>query len=176
MGIHIVVDGYNLIRQSAALRAEERLDVERGRRALNRRLARYQKIKGHRVTVIFDGAGGRSLSRVTVREEGIRTIYSGQRDSADDIIMRMAAQQPGGMVVVTSDRGVADYVTKRGATVISSPEFEARMESAGSMDRPEGEEKPDDTDYEGRITTRKKGPSRKLPRKKRRVNSRVRKL
>jgi len=171
-----VVDGYNLIRQSPTLSAEERLDVERGRRALNRRLARYQKIKGHSVTVVFDGARGSSSSRVTVREEGVLTIYSGQRESADEIIMRMADQQPGGMVVVTSDRAVADYATRQGATVVSSPDFEARMEMSELTDGSAMEKEPDNNSHGGRMNTRKKGPSRRLPRKERRKDSRMRKL
>lgn len=176
MAIHIVVDGYNLIRQSPSLSAEERLDVERGRRALNRRLARYQKLKGHSITVIFDGARGSNPSRVTLREEGVRTIYSGPRESADEIIMRMAAQNPGGMVVVTSDRAVADYAIKHGATAVSSPEFEARMGLSELTTPSVIEEEPDENRHGEKIHTRKKGPSRRAPRKERRKDSTVRKL
>ena len=176
MAIRIVVDGYNLIRQSPTLSAEERLDVERGRRALNRRLAKYQKIKGHSVTVIFDGSRGINPSRVTLREEGVRTVYSGQRESADEVIMQMADHQPEGMVVVTSDRAVADYAHKRGATVISSQDFEARMELSELTDYPATQEELDDSGHGGRINTLKKGPSRRVPRKKRRLQSLVRKL
>jgi predicted RNA-binding protein with PIN domain len=176
MAIHIVVDGYNLIRQSRTLSAEERLDVERARRALNRRLARYQKIKGHPVTVVFDGARGSNPSPVTLREEGVLTVYSGHRASADEIIMRMADQRPGGMVVVTSDRAVADYASNRGAVVMSSPEFEARMELTEMTEQSAMEEEPDKESRGGRITTLKKGPSRRPSRKERRKDSRFRKL
>jgi len=176
MAIHIVVDGYNLIRQSPTLSAEERLDAERARKALNRHLAQYKRIKGHAVTVVYDGARGINPSPLTVREEGVRTIYSGHRESADDVIMRMADKKPGGMVVVTSDREVADYAGKRGAVIISSQEFEARMDLIEISDEAYLEKDQDEESRGGRITTRKKGPSRRPSRKERRKDSRFRKL
>ena len=53
--MHIIVDGYNLIRQSDTFRQSERKSLEEGRNALLRSLAGYRKLRGHRITVVFDG-------------------------------------------------------------------------------------------------------------------------
>ena len=57
--MHIIVDGYNLIRQSDTFRHSERKSLEEGRNALIRSLAGYRKLRGHRITVVFDGWVGR---------------------------------------------------------------------------------------------------------------------
>ena len=51
----ILIDGYNLIRQSDILRNYERQSLEAGRRALISKLIEYEKKKGHKITVVFDG-------------------------------------------------------------------------------------------------------------------------
>ena len=56
MAIHIIIDGYNLIRQSPTLSRLDRQDIASGREALVARLAAYRKLKPHRITVVFDGA------------------------------------------------------------------------------------------------------------------------
>jgi uncharacterized protein len=58
--MHIIVDGYNLIRQSATLRHSEMKSLEEGRNALIRSLAGFRKLRGHRMTVVFDGWVGGS--------------------------------------------------------------------------------------------------------------------
>ena len=54
MAVHVVVDGYNLIRQSGALSSEEALSLELGRGALLERLRRYKRIRGHQITAVFN--------------------------------------------------------------------------------------------------------------------------
>ncbi|MEQ8213875.1 MAG: NYN domain-containing protein, partial [Smithellaceae bacterium] len=53
--MHIIIDGYNLIRQSDSLRRYERQSLEAGRQALISRLIEYKRKKGHKITVVFDG-------------------------------------------------------------------------------------------------------------------------
>jgi len=53
--MHIYIDGYNLIRQSADLKHFERQSLEAGRHALIAWLASYRQSKDHRITVVFDG-------------------------------------------------------------------------------------------------------------------------
>ena len=53
--MHILIDGYNLIRQSVDLKRFERQSLEAGRKALIDWLSRYRQRKGHRITVVFDG-------------------------------------------------------------------------------------------------------------------------
>ena len=55
MSVHVIVDGYNLIRQSAALSKFDQTDLQLGREALIDNLAAYKRIKKHKITVVFDG-------------------------------------------------------------------------------------------------------------------------
>jgi len=48
----ILIDGYNLIRQSDILRNYERQSLEAGRRALISKLIEYEKRRGHKITVV----------------------------------------------------------------------------------------------------------------------------
>ncbi|MFZ4438471.1 MAG: NYN domain-containing protein [Syntrophales bacterium] len=47
--MHIIVDGYNLIRQSDTFRQFEKKSLEEGRNALLRSLAGYRKLRGHHI-------------------------------------------------------------------------------------------------------------------------------
>jgi len=53
--MHIIIDGYNLIRQSEALRRFDSFGLEAGRKELLRLLSLYRKSRGHRITVVLDG-------------------------------------------------------------------------------------------------------------------------
>jgi len=55
LSIHIIIDGYNLIRQSNSLSILDMQDIQLGREALVDMLAAYKKVKPHRITVVFDG-------------------------------------------------------------------------------------------------------------------------
>ena len=56
----IAVDGYNFIKQSPELRQLEQIELQKAREALIEQLARYKRLKGHAIIVVFDGwqAGG----------------------------------------------------------------------------------------------------------------------
>ena len=45
MGLHLIIDGYNLIRQSAELSRIDRQDITAGRDALLGHLAGYRRLK-----------------------------------------------------------------------------------------------------------------------------------
>ena len=49
MPLHLIIDGYNLIRQSAHLAELDRRDLQQGREALVGALAAYRRIRRHRV-------------------------------------------------------------------------------------------------------------------------------
>src|SRR5512138_1801594 len=102
--MHIIVDGYNLIRQSDVLRLHERQGLEAGRKALVHLLAGYRRSRGHRITVVFDGWLGGPPQEERDREAGIDIIYSRRGEKADEVIKRLARQHADETVVVTSDR------------------------------------------------------------------------
>ncbi len=175
MGLHLIVDGYNLIRQSAAMRLMDQKDLELGRQSLLDRLALYKRIKGHQITVVFDGATQYATFDQRDRQKGIKVRFSRQGESADDVIKRMAKREGEKAIVVSSDREVADFSSSQGAAVVGSPEFEKKMEMAEYMalkgEAPEAEGEPG-----WRPDTRKKGPGKKPPKRKRKNQRKTRKL
>ena len=55
MALHLIIDGYNIIRQSPELLSKESQDLRWGREALLEKLAAYRRLKKHPITVVFDG-------------------------------------------------------------------------------------------------------------------------
>jgi len=175
MALHIIVDGYNLIRQSRMMSPMDQQDLELGRQSLLDRLAAYKRIKGHQITVVFDGAAQYSVFDRTDREKGVNVRFSRHGESADAVIKRMARREGQKALVVSSDREVTGFAESQGAAIIEAPEFEQKLEMAEYMNlkglSPEAEE-----DSEGRLDTRKKGPGKKPPKQKRKHQRKIRKL
>jgi uncharacterized protein len=174
--MHIIIDGYNLIRQSDSLRRCERQSLEAGRRALILKVSEYKRRKGHRITVVFDGWDTGSALEERNRQGNIDIIYSRRGEKADDVIKRLADSSAEETIIISSDREIASYVTRHGKTALSSIEFEVLMDKAvaSSLIRDEaaGKEADDETDHH----FSKKGPAKRLPRAKRHAQTKIRKL
>ncbi len=172
MPIHIIIDGYNLIRQSQELSRLDRRDLEEGRRALIDRLADYKRMRGHGITVVFDAGEGFHQGRQKAFVKGIRIVYSGRGELADAVIKQMAAREKQRATVVSSDNDIAAYCRACGCATLTSAEFEQRllMAAFGNADG-------DDATASGWVpTTRKKGPARRLPKRERRRRRKIGKL
>jgi predicted RNA-binding protein with PIN domain len=174
MGLHIAIDGYNLIRQSPYFSTLDQQDLQSGRQALVDSLAAYKKIKPYAITVVFDGASAPAGMVRRDRIKGIELRYSRPGELADTVIKRMAAREKQDLLVVSSDNEVVDYARSMGSAVISAPEFEQRLAMARLMGQ-EGMHAADGSSG-WRPTTKKKGPSRRLPKKRRRMANRISKL
>jgi len=173
MSLHIIIDGYNLIRQSASLSAFEQLDMQTGRERLLTLLLEYKKIKHYRITVVFDGANASPSSRRTDHSFGIEVKFSQSGESADDVIKRLATVEREKALVVSSDREVVDFAFAQGAATISSSMFEEKMALAGYMKTDAGGE---DEDAGWTPTTKKRGPRRRLSKRLRRSKVKTQKL
>jgi predicted RNA-binding protein with PIN domain len=164
VAIHIIIDGYNLIRQSAVLDPIDQADIQQGRAALLERLAAYKRIKGHAITVVFDGTNAPPLAADREQVSGIRVRFSRHGELADQVIKKIALGEKQRALVVSSDRDVARFVASVGASIISSPEFEARLEMAEAVG---GDDIEEESASHGWVpTTKKKGPSRRRSKKK----------
>lgn len=180
--MHIMIDGYNLIRQSDTFRRFDRLSLEAGRNALIQSLAAYKRRTGHRVTVIFDAAEGGFLMEERDRQGRINVLYSRKGETADDLIKRMIEERKEDIVVVTSDHGIADFAFRRGVVSVASPVFESRLQHAGVA--PNGDARfqkdaPEKSELEDRHSAsgpKKKGPARRLSKKRKAARSIFRKL
>jgi predicted RNA-binding protein with PIN domain len=136
MPIHIIIDGYNLIRQSTTLSRLDQQDIMLGRDALVDMLAAYRKIKPHRITVVFDGHHGPAFSQQRDQKKGIAIRFSRGGESADDLIKRMAFKEKEKALVVSSDQEVADSAAANGAATISAPQFEGKIGMAVQLEWP----------------------------------------
>ena len=175
--MHLIVDGYNLIRQSDTLRSRERISLEAGRQALVCSLANYQRAKGHRITVVFDGWLGGSPREERDRAGSVEIIYSRRGEKADELIKRLLTQGSEEILVVTSDREIAHFAARRGKTAVTSPAFAAILEGAAgepAADLPPERTEEEDETRQGRA--KKKGPARRLSRQQRTALARIRKL
>ena len=173
MSIHIIIDGYNLIRQSNSFSDLDRHDIQLGREALLDTLAAYQRIKRHKITVVFDGTKAPYFSLHENRVKGIRVKFSRKGESADSLIKRMVDREREKALVVSSDLDVVNFAAIKRAATIRSSDFEEKIEMAVYMDT-KGVEREDQGGWIP--TTKKKGPSRRLSKRKRRNRIKTRKL
>jgi uncharacterized protein len=172
--MHIVIDGYNLIRQSPHFSSLEHQDLQTGREALVDALAAYKKVKHFPITVVFDGRDAPAGMVRRDHRKGIELRYSQPGELADAVIKRMAAKQREKLLVVSSDNEIAAYAAAQGAATISAPDFEMRLTLARMIDIKGAEE--GNAPGRSRSTTKKTGPSRRLPKQQRRMRRRIGKL
>lgn len=103
------------------------------------------------------------------RTRGIELIYSKVGEKADEVIKRLIREKGAGAVVVTSDREISRFAEKISVPVIPSEQFQERMERASFQQEKEVEE-------EEERGIQRKGPSRRLSKKDRRLKQALKKL
>jgi predicted RNA-binding protein with PIN domain len=120
--VHLVVDGYNVTKTGYP-----DLPLVDQRERLVYQLAALAARTGAEVTLVFDGAGVVSVPSAAPR--GVRVLFSDPGVLADDVIRALVTAEPEGrpVVVVTSDRAVADSVRRRGAHPVPSAVLLARI-------------------------------------------------
>jgi uncharacterized protein len=175
MSVHIIIDGYNLIRQSDALKSIDKINLQLGREALINKLSAYKRLKGHQITVVFDGSPAFSHFGSKQQEKGIRISFSKYGENADTVIKRMASMEREKALIVSSDNEVVRFCASQGASVISAEEFEEKMALAALMDV-KGEALEPGNENGWAASTKKKGQGKKLPKKTRRNLKKLTKL
>lgn len=173
MSIHIIIDGYNLIRQSKSFGALDRQDLQLGREALLDMLSAYKRIKRHTITVVFDGTKAPTFSLHKDQIKGIKVKFSRRGEFADAVIKRMAAKLREKAMVVSSDLDVIHFSASKGSATIDSPGFEEKMAMAVYTDT-KGMESEEAVGWIP--TTKKKGPGRRLSKRQRHSRVKIKKL
>ena len=169
--MHLIVDGYNLIRQSSQLQILDAMDLQAGREALLELLAHYRSRSHHRITVVFDGWQRGDLKESRDRYQGLLIIYSRRGERADEVIKRLLHQEREGALVVTSDREIQMYADQVKAAWINAGQFELSY-----LHRPAGATDHDPEADAAARGTRKKGPARRLSKRLRQRRQRLKKL
>jgi len=175
MPLELIIDGYNLIRQSDSLSILDARNLEQGREALLERLVAYHKVRGHPITVVFDGWGGVEPVSTRTRHKGIQVVFTARGQTADEWIQRRVGGVRYG-AVVTSDREIQQHAERAGLAPIPSNEFERRMEAAlagyrGGMAMDEGEWEEEELNE-----APKKGSARQLSKKEKKRQAILKKL
>jgi predicted RNA-binding protein with PIN domain len=172
MPLHLIIDGYNLIRQSPWLSHLDARDLEEGREALLQALSDYRRRRPqHKVTVVFDGWQGGALQESRDQYQGVGVIFSRRGERADEVIKRLLAREGQGAVMVSSDRELQNFADRVGATWVAAPQFETQyLKNSASGQEEEHEETP------GPRASAKKGPARRLKKSLRHKKDRLRKL
>jgi predicted RNA-binding protein with PIN domain len=107
---HLIVDGYNVTKRGFA-----DMSLEQQRKRLITGLGGIAAQTGDEVTVVFDGA--ERVHGLPPAPRNVRVLFSRKGDTADELIRQLVRAEPAGrpLVVVSSDREVADGVRRHGA-------------------------------------------------------------
>ena len=107
---HLIVDGYNVTKRGFA-----DMSLEQQRKRLITGLGGIAAQTGDEVTVVFDGA--ERVHGLPPAPRGVRVLFSRKGDTADELIRQLVRAEPAGrpLVVISSDREVADGVRRHGA-------------------------------------------------------------
>ncbi|MDX6272524.1 MAG: uncharacterized protein QOD28_3747 [Acidobacteriota bacterium] len=124
-----LIDGNNVMGQ----RVGWHRDRVRARRGLLDELARFASGGRARVAVVFDGTPDEHFADGS-SYRGVRVYYAERGSDADERIKTLVeqARERRTLVVVTSDRALAEYVRRCGAQVVRAGEFRRRMEEAAA--------------------------------------------
>jgi predicted RNA-binding protein with PIN domain len=160
----IIIDGYNLIGISHK-------DLRKQRVLLIESLISYRGKKDHEITVVFDGWRTGPGQENTIVAAGIKIIYSGIGENADNVIKRIISSNRQEWFVVTSDRDIAMHAWSSGSIPISSADFLNAVDKTGRDILQE-----DQDDKEETATASRKGNPRKLSKKERAVRRALSKL
>lgn len=122
---HLVVDGYNVTKTGYG-----ELSLEQQRNRLVQALAVLAAQTGAEVTCVFDGA--ERVHGLPAPPRGVRVLFSHKGETADELIRRLVRAEPDGrpVVVVSSDREVADGVRRHGAYPLSAHTLLRRLARA----------------------------------------------
>ena len=171
IGMHLIIDGYNLLHVSRSLIRINAVQLQWERERLIDQLSAYQKVKPCRITVVFDGWQGGWATEKRENQKGVEVIYSKLGEKADEVIKRLVKEKGSGAIVITSDRDITRFAEKMTVSVIPSEQFRERIELSVDKFEDSLEE-----DKEERGGIKKKGPSRRLSKKEKRARAALEKL
>ncbi|MEV2249113.1 NYN domain-containing protein [Streptomyces sp. NPDC050147] len=113
---HMVVDGYNVTKTGYPT-----MPLEKQRLRLLGSLSQLAAQTGAEMTCVFDGAE-LAAPVLLAPPRGVRVLFSKSGVTADEVIRQLVRAEPPGrpVVVVSTDREVADGIAKAGARPVAS--------------------------------------------------------
>lgn len=170
--MNLIIDGYNLLHVGRSLIQLNSVELQWERDRLIDQLSKYQQIRPYEITVVFDGWQGGWKTEKRERKKGIELIFSKLGEKADDVIKRLVREKGSRATVVTSDQDVSRYAERMVVPVIPSDQFKEKMERS----LVKVEEDVQGVKEEEERKQKKKGPSRMLSKKEKRIRAALKKL
>jgi predicted RNA-binding protein with PIN domain len=169
--MHLIIDGYNLLHVSHSLIHLDSIQLQWERDRLIDQLSAYQRLKPCGITAVFDGWRGGWTTEKREKKKGVELVFSKLGEKADEVIKRLLREKGSGAIVITSDREIGRFAERLGIPVISSEQFQDKIEQSSAefdeyLDREEEEEK----------GAKQKGLSRRLSKKEKRAKAALKKL
>lgn len=122
--IRVLIDGYSLLHACPELCGGKPPHSETARDALFRLLQQYHDATGIPITVFYDGAGVR-VESAPESTPGLEVVFSSARQTADQLIERVAYRlvAMGEVIVVTNDVAESNLVRGFGCTTVRCEAF-----------------------------------------------------
>jgi len=119
---HLIIDGYNVTKTGFG-----DISLEQQRNRLVAAMGGIAAQTGAEVTVVFDGA--ERMVGLPSAPRGVRVLFSRKGELADELIRRLVRAEPAGrpVIVISTDREVADGVRRHGAYPLPSETLLRRM-------------------------------------------------
>ncbi len=167
---YILIDGYNLLGI-----AHENL--EKARDALIQRLCNYADLKGHNITIVFDGWKNGQMTETRMRIRNVNIVYSRLGEKADTVIKRILSEKGKPWIVVSSDREISDFAKTKNLVPLTSTEFEKKLDTRSDKElKIEQEDYIKDEDYFDMRPAHPKGNPRKPSKKQKQKLRTLKKL
>jgi predicted RNA-binding protein with PIN domain len=167
----LLIDGYNLLHSGRTLVKLNSIELQWERDRLIEKLSLYRQARPSEIIVVFDGWQAGWSTEKREKKKGIELIFSRVGEKADEVIKRLIREKGSGVIVITSDREISKYAGKLSVPVIPSEQFRERMEQT-SMSITEEYDKEEEEEKQ----FKKKGSSRQLSKKEKRLRMALKKL
>ena len=125
MARYLILDGYNVIGALRRYSIPSITGLNESRELLVNDALKAAGWMGKQIIVVFDAAQNRELGRTELRAGGVvHVIYSGPKESADDVIERLVKSLKDAATVCTADFSLQRAVLAHGAARLAPHEFE----------------------------------------------------
>jgi predicted RNA-binding protein with PIN domain len=121
---YLILDGYNLIGALDRYREPAETGFDNAREQLVNDALKASGWTGRSIFLVFDAHGSPGAEDTQALAGGaVRVVYSGARESADDVIERLAGRLEGDLTVYTADFALQRTALARGARRATPAEF-----------------------------------------------------
>lgn len=173
--ITIIIDGYNFIFNSYFKLNVKSEILRKLRDETVNFLSEYYNVKRNKVIVVFDGYNTDLLLESKYLIKNIEVIYSKKDEKADDVIVRLAKGCKSS-VVVTNDNEIKKNVENANCSCISPAEFKISVENIIDDGYNGIAEHSDEEEEYVPSNGKRKGNPRRLSKKERLKNQKMKKL